>query len=79
MDQNITYTTGNYFYLDQDDPRVDFVFGNILDQRVVEAALEDVTGVIHLAAASKVRHFVFCLRHWETPGIRIYFLWSVYS
>ncbi len=46
--------TGNIMYVPLDHPRVEFVMGDINDRSALEKAMEGVTGVIHLAAASKV-------------------------
>ncbi|KAF4689456.1 hypothetical protein FOZ60_001642 [Perkinsus olseni] len=46
--------TGNIQYLPLDHPRLEFRYGDIMDMEALRAAMEGVTGVIHLAAASKV-------------------------
>ncbi|KAF4711210.1 hypothetical protein FOZ62_003330 [Perkinsus olseni] len=46
--------TGNIQYLPLDHPRLEFRYGDIMDMKVLRAAMKGVTGVIHLAAASKV-------------------------
>lgn len=47
--------TGNILFLDLANPRLELLFGDILDEAVIKKSLEgNVVGVMHLAAASKV-------------------------
>ncbi|KAF4672115.1 hypothetical protein FOL47_000886 [Perkinsus chesapeaki] len=46
--------TGNIQYLPLDHPRLEFYFGDIMDRKELWKAMKGVTGIIHLAAASKV-------------------------
>mmetsp|Transcript_105399 Transcript_105399/g.183319 ORF Transcript_105399/g.183319 Transcript_105399/m.183319 type:complete len:444 (+) Transcript_105399:136-1467(+) len=46
--------TGNILYLDLRHPNLEFQYGDILELSAMRKAMEGVTGVFHLAAASKV-------------------------
>lgn len=46
--------TGNILYVPLDHPNVEFLFGDINSKFDLETAMNGVSGVIHLAAASKV-------------------------
>ena len=46
--------TGNITYLDLGNPNLTVIVGDVMDRRAVRLALSGVTGVFHLAAASKV-------------------------
>jgi len=46
--------TGNLLYLDLLHPRLEFLYGDILDMAALRRAMVGVRGVFHLAAASKV-------------------------
>lgn len=46
--------TGNILFLDLLHPRLEFMHGDILDISTLRIAMEGVSGVFHLAAASKV-------------------------
>lgn len=46
--------TGNLQFLDLRHPRLDFQYGDIMQKEAIRKAMQGVTGVIHLAAASKV-------------------------
>lgn len=46
--------TGNLLYLNLRHPRLEFVFGDIMDKDTVRKVMVGVVGVFHLAAASKV-------------------------
>lgn len=46
--------TGNILYLDLRHPNLEFQYGDILELPAMRKAMEGVTGVFHLAAASKV-------------------------
>lgn len=46
--------TGNVLYLDLKHPNLEFQYGDILDLSALRKAMKGVTGIFHLAAASKV-------------------------
>lgn len=46
--------TGNILFLDLLHPRLEFVHGDILDVPALRSAMDGISGVFHLAAASKV-------------------------